>query len=278
MNRLESEASKAVLFAFSAVPYLRKGCVLKGGNALKMAYQSPRTSVDLDFTLANDFTTDAEAHEKLLHDFCESLKKGLSRAELRYPFTLRIVRAVVRPQDQDPRTFPGFEIKIGYADKRRNYSPGAIDRHLQHNTLKIDISLNEVICENAPFQLGEFAISIATLNDIIAEKLRAILQQVPRKRNRPGDFYDIWYFFTHHSAALDLDKISAYLLDKTEGREKQELRISKEAFENPEVHQRGSVRFELLGDTIDGAMPTFEEASRALMKLVADLKIPDRQE
>lgn len=276
MNPLESEAMKAILFAFSSVPHLRKGCVLKGGNALKIAYNSPRASVDLDFTLANAFTTDADIHERLLDDFCDSLKRGLSRAETRYPLYLRITRAVVRPQDQNPRTFPGFELKIGFADKRKIYRPGEIDRYFQHNTLKIDVSLNEVICENAPFQLGEFTLDVATLNDIIAEKLRAILQQIPRKRSRPGDFYDIWYFYTHHREALDTEKISAFLIGKTEGRENAELRISKASFANPEIRERGAIQFTHLGDTVAAEMPTFEEAAGAVMNLVAELEIPER--
>ena len=275
MSTLESEATKALLFAFSSVPHLRKGCVLKGGNALKIAYNSPRASVDLDFTLANAFTTDADAHESLLKDFCDFLSRGLSRAETRYPFHLRITRAVVRPQGQDPRTFPGFEIKIGFADRRREYRPGEIDRYFRHNTLKIDISLNEVICENAPFQLGEFVLEIATLNDILAEKLRAILQQIPRNRYRPGDFYDIWYFYTHHANSLDVNKISTYLQEKSENRAHQELHVSKAAFENPEILRRGAVQFTHLGDTIAGRMPSFEEASAAVLQLVSRLTIPE---
>lgn len=278
MGSQDSEATKAVLFAFSTVPYLRKGCVLKGGNALKLAYDSPRASVDLDFTFANEPTTDADAQETLLISFCEQLERGLSRAETRYPFTLRIVKALVLPSGQNPRTFPGFEIKIGYADRRRRYAPGEIDRHLQHNTIKLDISLNEIICEDAPFQLGEVSIAIATLNDILAEKLRAILQQVPRKRSRPGDFYDIWYFCTHHAEAVDPGKISAFLPQKTESRSKQEIRISKAAFDDPEVYRRGSLGFERLADLVEGAVPSFEEASRVVKALVSTLDIPEHHE
>lgn len=265
----ESEAITAVLYAFSRVRVLKENYTLKGGNALKLGHASPRSSSDLDFTVKGGvFTRDAAEHEKALGHFLSLFERGLRQAETRFGMVLGVSRSEIRPK-RDPRTFPSFEVKVSYAE----LGP----KKFFVTTVKLDISLNEIVCEDAEFILDDFAISVASLNDIVAEKLRSILQQVPRERSRPRDFYDIWYFATHHADKLDLEKIAAFLLEKSAGRG---IPVSRAAFENPELLERGAIGFEKIRGTLprDTRFPAFTAAAKAVLALVAQLDIPETHE
>lgn len=270
MPSTELEAMKAVLYAFSRVRTLRENYVLKGGNALRLGHSSPRASQDLDFSIKKaDFTDQAAEHEKALATFLALFERGLQQAEIKFGLTLRVTRAKIHPSKRDPRSFPSFEVNIGYSNtgERASYP----------NVVKVEISLNEVVCEDHECTVDDFKIALASLDDIIAEKLRSILQQIPRNRQRPRDFYDVWLFRTHHAEKLNPGKISAFLLSKAQGRS---IVATKAAFEEREIFERGAVGFEQIEATLPEGQPfpSFEEAAQAVLALVAQLDIPTAQE
>jgi predicted nucleotidyltransferase component of viral defense system len=57
------------------------------------------------------------------------------------------------------------------------------------------------------------------LEDIIAEKLRALLQQPIRHRNRWQDVFDIARIVLHPEAQLDIDKVSTFFVRKCQHRD-----------------------------------------------------------
>ena len=70
---------------------------------------------------------------------------------------------------------------------------------------------------------------VCTIEDIVAEKLRALLQQAPRKRNRPQDLLDI-VVAVQRNADLDLTQIGQFVQDKSASRA---IAVHKSAFHAP---------------------------------------------
>lgn len=264
---LEQRALAAVLFAISASQPLRQELVLKGGNALARGHGSVRASVDLDFTPVTRFTSlDDASQQAYLRTVCERLTLGLAQAEAQYGLFLTINSSRVLPASRPTRRFPALDIRVGYGARRRKEYASVV---------YLEVSIEDIICDYEVTQLGDATVLVASLNDIIAEKLRAVLQQVPRDRRRPKDIYDIWYAVTCRSNALDLAQIAKYLIAKADGRLD---RVAKAMFLDPDVRARSSAGYDQIKDTLEDEahFPDFDVAFEALIGLVARLKIPDQ--
>jgi predicted nucleotidyltransferase component of viral defense system len=122
--------------------------------------------------------------------------------------------------------------KVGYAlpDDHKN-----LERILKEvnvsTVVPFDISLNEVICAAEEIDLGgTHSLQVCTLEDIVAEKLRALLQQVSRNRLRCQDVLDIAMILT--ALRPDETKIANFLVQKADARN---IQVSKTAFHDAEI-------------------------------------------
>lgn len=151
-----------LLFGFSTIPSL----IFKGGTALSKIYfpKTWRLSEDLDFTLTKG-----------------SFEKILERLE-------EIFELVKRES--------GIELKL----KNHYFNPEYLQLRIQYtallgkNLVKIDITKERILDKITEKKLArtysdypKFKIKSQTLEEILAEKLRAIVQ---RKKSR--DYYDVW--------------------------------------------------------------------------------------
>lgn len=140
--------------------------------------------------------------------------------------------------------------------------------------MEVEISLNDVVCatrDRPPGEVpvGEIKVRVCAIEDIIAEKLRALLQQPIRNRNRKQDVYDIARITRLHGASLDSDKVGDYLLRKSKARD---VPVSRTAF-NDDVMQRAAFEYETLFSKVDPDFIPFEEAWTAVLSLVNSLPI-----
>jgi len=143
--------------------------VFKGGTALSKIYfpEDWRLSEDLDFTLVN-----AEI------DF----KSIINSLENEMPKIVQRKNGMTVVLKNRPHA------NIGYLQSRFQYT-GPLGK----DTIKIEVSKEEVIdkikIEKVPqiFDYPEFKVSIYSLEDILAEKMRSIMQ-----RTRIRDYYDVW--------------------------------------------------------------------------------------
>jgi len=109
-----------------------------------------------------------------------------------------------------------------------------------------------------------------TLEDISAEKFRALLQQPIRNRSRPQDVYDIASRFQSRRAHIDIDKLSHFVVRKSAARD---IDARKRAFDD-RVRQRASEGYEAeIGTQATQVLP-FEKAWSEVLDLVARLSIP----
>lgn len=271
----DDDAIYAVLHALSLDDKLHEQFVLKGGNALRLAYKSPRSSVDVDFSSKEAFPD--QPHEKtqvLLEDIEERLNRALEDIAPMYDFAALIVQSThIHPGNHDPREFPALEIKVGYSELEDRDPPFS-------DVVKLEITLNEVVCADEYVSVdsgsaGNIDLHVSGLDDIIAEKLRSLLQQVERKRNRPGDVYDIWFFTTRVGAILSEENIAMYLQKKSHDRLGVD-KVTRDMFTNPEVRERASVGYEDIASRLPGGetLPPFEAAFDQVIQFVEALDLP----
>lgn len=270
-GRLDEDAILAVLDALSHDSTLLDAYVLKGGNALRFAYEGQRYSTDIDLTtVESKGAQEAAVSEAALAAFCDRLDGALAAVAANHGYaTLAVQSRRVLPSGRDHRTFPAFQVSVGYStvpDRRPPFS----------ETIRLDVTLNDIVCESEYVEVGGVEVHVSSLDDILAEKLRALLQQVPRRRNRPSDVYDVWYYVTRARPLLDPARIGVYLVEKSDGKEGLE-RITAALFQNPEVRERASTDYGSLAGRLRGdeKLPPFEDAFRTVLAFVGELGLPD---
>lgn len=175
--------------AIFSIPECRKNLIFKGGTCLKKCrFSDYRFSEDLDFTSINrHFIFDLSLLEKIVSIVA-------TRTEI-----LLHIQSLDNLYFNDHHT--GYSAKVRYwgANHRKDQQPPEPQRWL--TSIKIEIILYEKMCfdkEKATIfhqysdQLTENAenIPIYSINEVLAEKLRALIQ---RSYLAPRDYYDIWY-------------------------------------------------------------------------------------
>ena len=167
---------------------------------------------------------------------------------------------------------PTYELKIGYQLPGDRYYQNFKDRKGFSDVVIIEISLNDILCDTdrCELQISTKPLRVCTLEDIIAEKLRALLQQIPRRRSRPQDVFDIASMVRRHGATLDLEKVSDFLVRKSAARQ---VVAIKSAF-NDSVSERALVGYEEVVLRSTTKIIPFDEAWEEVLALVSRLSIP----
>jgi predicted nucleotidyltransferase component of viral defense system len=261
-------AQCAVLRSIGSVRPLREGLVFKGGNALDFVWQPNRSTVDLDFSvdhassLANP---DADTIWRLL-------ERGVPLATTRLGIALAVHRVQQNPRGTD-KHFITFEARIGYALPDEVRLRQRIEQgETSPRVIKLDISLNEPIGAAALITMGpELQLRVATIEDIVAEKLRALLQQPIRNRQRRQDLLDI-AVIVRENIAFDRRLVAEFLLVKAAARN---VPVTRAAFHSPNVVERASEGYAELEGTTRVLFVPLDEALVLLNTLLDDLDIPE---
>ena len=251
-------AQYAVLRAIASSASLRRILVFKGGNALDFsADMSAAGAVELD-----------EARLGGL------LSTAVDAAGRELGVTMRVHGVGRQPRGED-KTFITYTANVGYAlpDDRRNRTLLEAGGYSQH-VVPVEVSINEPIGADENVAVGDRSLRVGTLEDIIAEKLRAFLQQKGeiRNRNRRQDLFDIAHV-VRRGRPLNLRDVSNFLLRKAEARN---VPVFKAAFRDPELARRANYEYDQLQGTIrvrEDFVP-FDEALKSLYDLVEKLDIP----
>lgn len=173
------------LNAMFTLEEVQKNFVFKGGTCLKKCYfEDYRFSEDLDFTLLDEnFVVDVKF-------ISEIIKIAEHTSGAKFYFERKKVQ-----QSNDEEQ--GYEIKVKFwgADHKSNQKPLPAARW--QTSIKLDISFSEKLLTKpidkeifhyySDKRLITQIIPVYTLNEIMSEKLRSLIQ-----RNRPRDIYDIW--------------------------------------------------------------------------------------
>jgi predicted nucleotidyltransferase component of viral defense system len=261
-------AQFVALESIAGEPGLRDVLSFKGGNALRFVYGSPRSTLDLDFTADSSFPDEQDYIRQVLN-------RALLQGGNLFGIKLKCQRVERKPAKKQA-TLPTYDIAIGYQLPGDRYFADLESPGRQVTTVvKVEISFNDIVCETQRRQLSQrhpAEIRVCSLEDILAEKLRALLQQVIRNRNRPQDVFDIARMVRDHGPALNLGKIATFLVQKCTARS---IPVARAAFAEEGVKSRAAYEYDqAILDSPTDLIP-FEEAWESVLALVARLAIPE---
>jgi predicted nucleotidyltransferase component of viral defense system len=254
-----------VLASIGSSVRLANRLALKGGNALHFVHGNSRSTLDLDFTAEGDFPDNADEIRLLLD-------AALRGAERQFQVKARC-QSVNRNPKRPEATLPTYMIKICFQLTGDRYYRNFEERRDFAEVVEVEISLNDVLCETLRKQLSATTrpVRVCSLEDIMAEKLRALLQQTIRKRNRPQDVYDIASRLRVFRCEINTVKISQFLIEKSQARG---IDPRKGSY-NDEVRALALVNYDdEIGSTSSTFIP-FDEAWAEVLGLVSSLSIPD---
>lgn len=258
---VERQATEIVLTAVGSLPGYGSHIFLKGGILMAVVYESPRGTADLDFT--TDLKPSSELPEKLRSALDDALPRAAAR--LGYPdLALRVqtVKERPRPFGSPDTSFPALDVKIAYARR------GSGDRRLASgqapHVVDLEVSFNEPVhaVEVIRLGLGGPSFSAYALTDLIAEKLRALLQQIVRNPHRQQrvyrrqDVYDIAHLMTRFPPdSAERAAILESFLDKCRARG---ITATVESLSDPRIAERARAEWNSLRQEI-GELPDFDE-------------------
>lgn len=260
------EAVHIILESIGYSQSLKAKMVMKGGLLMAIRYESTRYTRDIDFSTTERYS---EPEAKAL---LEELEQQLAIAADRLPYgtACRVQSSKVQPKGEG-KSHHSLALKIGYANTG---NPAAMKRLMAHSSaqvVEIDYSYNEAVFGVEVLQLdGGSTIQSYNLHNIVAEKLRSLLQQPVRQRNRRQDVYDICLLLdsVEPLKTLELSSIHRMLVDScnSKGIEPGPGSIHDEA-----VVTMAREGYEGLKDDVDGDLPTFDEAIARVQGLYASL-------
>ncbi|MED3918616.1 nucleotidyl transferase AbiEii/AbiGii toxin family protein [Priestia aryabhattai] len=196
--------------------------VLKGGNALELAYKlNSRASMDIDVSMEKDFADFGLTVEDVL----KKLEKRLGENFKEAGYKVFDVKLLERPKHQkhtvEDLNWGGYKAEfkvIPWTDYerigddinklRRESMVVAGDKKV----VKIDISKYEFTAPSEEAEFKDYIIKVYSPRMIIFEKLRAICQQMKEytqmvkssQSPRPRDFFDIYVIKESLEQNLDL--------------------------------------------------------------------------
>lgn len=250
------QLTEVFLTALSFAPSFRKSLYLKGGILMALAYESPRSTSDVDLTAIADPAETAAA-----------LRQELDRALQRATAALGLPDLVCRVQTAKPRprpeTFEDAEnpsLGLTIAAARRGSAEAArLEAGNASRTLRVDITFKEPVGSFQILGIGsaERRIRAYSLTDLVAEKLRALLQQPARNRYRRQDVYDVVLLVQRFD--FDEEERTTILLALREKAAARALPVGRSSMANPEVAVRARADWPTLAQELDGPLPDFDE-------------------
>lgn len=207
---------KTIITAVASDEYLVDRLVLKGGNALDIVYRlDERASLDIDFSLAGDFTSRAELEDVQTRLF-SALRARFDTIDL-VVFDERLSEKPRNSAGPGLTVWGGYDATFKLLTRSRYYQlggkpgqvpeGGVLDAMRRESIatgpgdtrqFRIEISKFEYCDGKVVRQVDDYDCSVYSPAMLAAEKLRAICQQLPQylqRRNpapRPRDFLDIY--------------------------------------------------------------------------------------
>jgi predicted nucleotidyltransferase component of viral defense system len=247
------QAVHTVLAAIAQDTQLRADMIMKGGILLAVRYQSVRFTKDIDFSTSMKLS---EVNPDEVQRRLDAALR-LSVEVLDYDLDCRVQGCKVQPANQLNASFPSIKLKIGYA-----YKGTAKHRRLiqlqSTSVIAIDYSLNEVISNTDEVLVGlDQSVNAYPFAELVAEKFRALLQQIERDRYRRQDVYDLAFLSRMPRNGSVEAAILESLMIKARSRN---IEPTRDSLNDEEVKRRAAADYHTLKDEVQGDLPDFELA------------------
>jgi len=263
----DRQVAEIVLAAIGLAPSLKDTLILKGGAAMALAFNSIRQTGDIDFS------STMEPHG-LAEKISAELDPLFARAAIQLGYldlTCRVqtIKKLPKPLNFEDHNFPALLVRIGSA-KRGAKEEQKLVNGIAPRVLDLEISFRDQVYSYQELNLigAGVAVRAFTMHELIAEKMRALLQQPIRKRNRRQDVYDIAYLIEDHDfSRADKAAILATLIEKCRSRG---IDAMPKSMDELEIKQRAQADWETLALEI-GDLPPFEERFSLMRELYVSL-------
>lgn len=191
---------------------LQNGLIFKGGTALKKCYFGEyRFSEDLDFTAGENISR----RDKLEEEICHACKEAAELAQVFSPLKLEAERYTEK--DPHPGEQEAFIVR-GKFPWQREFLIKAMIEITVDEPVKIKPAKKQIIHGYGENIAQE--IMVYSLEEIMAEKMRAILQHLQKlkqrgwSRSRARDYYDLWRILNHYPNRLNKEILPNLFLEK----------------------------------------------------------------
>lgn len=263
----DRQVTEIVLTTIGIAPSLKNTLVLKGGTLMALAFKSDRLTGDVDFTAQVD---PDGFEEKLVAELNELMPRtAINLGYLDLVCRVQSVEKKPRPERFLDWDFPALVVRVGSAERgtRQEEKLAAGKAARVHH---LEISFRDQVYAFQELCLTDAGVAVHgfTLSEVIAEKLRALLQQPIRKRNRRQDVFDIAFLIdTHKIDAEDRQAIHDTLMSKCRSRD---IEPTKESLTDPEVVDRARADWETLQLEVQ-ELPSFDERFQLVSELYESL-------
>ena len=269
----DRQVTEIVLTAIGLAPSLNTSLVLKGGAVMALAFKSNRVTGDVDFS---SIAEPAEFAEKAVAELNDLLPRAaINLGYLNLVCRVQTVKKMPRPLNFEEHEFPALLLRIGSALRGTKEEPRLAEGKASR-VLDIEISFRDQVYAFQELNLTGAGVAVRafTIHEIIAEKMRALLQQPIRNRNRRQDVYDIAYLIDGHGLS-DADKqtILNTLVEKCRTRG---ITVLQTSIDDPEVKRRAEADWNTLALEL-GDLPAFEERFTMMRDLYVSLPWQDAQ-
>jgi predicted nucleotidyltransferase component of viral defense system len=260
------QLKRLILVALFSEDELVHRLVLKGGNALRLAYNvSSRASFDLDFSMEGQFER-------------SDLEEIRSRIESRLRQTFEPAGYVAfdvtlepKPENISPDLeafWGGYDLQFKLISRTRYDDLGGQLDAIRREAIpsrpggkarfEIDISRHEYCAGKQTVEIDQFIVYVYTPTMIVCEKTRAICQQAPtyarfvKKHQAPRtrDFFDIYEAVNRFNINL-LAEENLELLRNMFGAKRVPLELLLKIDDQRELHRQG---WDALKDTVAPAV------------------------
>ena len=207
------QAIHLILLAVSRDKVLSQNLVIKGGIVLSLAYGSERYTTDLDLSALDNMEVLSKEELEL------KLGRQITAVVALSDYNLKLLVHSIKYMPKDPSKvkFPAYKARIGYADSTNQNAIKRLDNKQSSNIVELDISFNESVSvsDTENFKLTDrLNVLCYSLEQLVAEKYRSILQQIVRTRSRRQDVFDIHYLLNQEASLLYSNETKKTVLDK----------------------------------------------------------------
>lgn len=261
------QVTEVVLTAIGVAPNLKKTLVLKGGAVMALAFRSDRVTADVDFSA----DADPEHFSNLVVEELNSIlpQTAINIGYIDLICRVQSVRKMPKPINFNDYSFPALLVRIGSAI-RGSGEEKRLQMNQSTHVLDIEISFRDQVYAFQELNLTDAraAVRAFTIHELIAEKLRALLQQPIRNRYRRQDVYDISFLIRKKQLSdEDLEKILNTLVEKCRTRS---IEPTIESINDPEISRRAEADWETLRLELTD-LPNFSECFTDVRELYVSL-------
>jgi hypothetical protein len=256
------QLKRLTIVALFSLDELVHRLVLKGGNALRLAYDvSSRASFDLDFSMEGQFELSD------LEGIRSRIESRLTQTFEPEGYVAFDVTLEPKPENISPDLeafWGGYDLQFKIISRRRYDDLGGQLNLIRREAIpsrpggkarfEIDISRHEYCTGKQTVEIDDFTVFVYTPTMVVCEKIRAICQQAPtytsfvKKHQAPRtrDFFDIHEVVSRFNINL-LAEENLELLRNMFGAKRVPLELLLEIDDQREFHRQG---WDALKDTV----------------------------